>query len=177
MLYVANNKYPNDYLLPVYTCWGLAGVMAVCIIVIPESPWFYARQGRQEDALKSLRSLNKGVKGYDFEEEVGIIFRTLAHEKVLNEALGKSEWRDVFTGVNLVSRYDFSGAKLTGRKRRTILVVMCWSGGQWAGLSMIGTYSTCELGTCLMKTALTCFVDFFSIAGLNDPFLASLIVS
>ena len=52
--------------------------------------------------MRSLKRLNGGVKGYDFEEESAIIFRTLAHEKAVTEAQGIGEWRDILTGVNLV---------------------------------------------------------------------------
>ena len=46
---------------------------------------------------------------------------------------------------------------------------------QGSGLAIIGTYSTCEYA---MTTEVTLSIaDFFSLAGLQDPFLGSLILS
>lgn len=47
-----------------------------------------------------MKQLYGGVQGFDFEEEYGIIARTIAHEKeVLQEA---PSYRHVFKGLNLV---------------------------------------------------------------------------
>ena len=122
MLQVVNQKHPDFYLLPIYTMWGLAGIMIVCIIVVPESPWFLARRDRPEAAKKSLRRLNGTVPGYDVDLEYEIIKRTLAHEQLVLSQADVGALRDCITGSN---------------GRRTLLIVCLSSVGQWLGQAMI----------------------------------------
>jgi SP family general alpha glucoside:H+ symporter-like MFS transporter len=69
---------------------------------VPESPWFYARKGNQGAVMRSMKQLYGGVKGYDFEEEYGIILRTIEHEK--EKLNNHPRYNDVFRGLNLVSK-------------------------------------------------------------------------
>jgi hypothetical protein len=102
MMQQLNAKHPDEYLPAMRILWAPIGLMIVCWIFIPESPWYHARRGNKEGALKSLRQLYGGVEGYDFEEEYLIIARTIEHE---NEFLAhKPSYMDCFRGVNLVSR-------------------------------------------------------------------------
>ncbi len=55
--------------------------MIVFWIFVPESPWFYARRGNKDKAMKSMRQLYGNVEGYDFEEEYEIIARTIEQRK------------------------------------------------------------------------------------------------
>jgi SP family general alpha glucoside:H+ symporter-like MFS transporter len=130
MLQVANKRYPLLYKLPIYVCWGLSAVMICCITFVPESPWVYARWGNKEAALKSMARLYANVDGYDYEEEWGIIIRTLAHEKEVLSQQGATPLKDLFVGHNL---------------KRTLLLVGLFFAQIWGGLSMISTYGTCEL--------------------------------
>ena len=74
-------------------------------------------------------------------------------------------------------------------QRRTLTVVILAVCQQLAGLTIISTYSTCEL-LCKPPTASSWFIskevkrrsrrwvaDFFALSGLSDPFLDSLILS
>lgn len=100
MMQQLNQKHPDNYLLAMRILWAPIGFMIICWAFVPESPWFYARRGNREAAMKSMRRLYGGVKGYDFEEEFGIITRTIEHENLmLNNA---PRYRDVFRGLNLV---------------------------------------------------------------------------
>ncbi|KAM0514528.1 hypothetical protein ACHAPE_006823 [Trichoderma viride] len=144
MMQQLNKKHPDNYLLAMRIIWAPVALMIVCWIFIPESPWFHARHDNKEKAIKSLKQLYGGVEGFDFEEEYGIIVRTIAHEReVLQEA---PSYRHVFKGLNL---------------KRTFIVVILSVSQQFAGLAIINTYST----------------YFFSLAGLNDPFLGTVILS
>ncbi|PON23295.1 hypothetical protein TGAM01_v207822 [Trichoderma gamsii] len=144
MMQQLNKKHPDNYLLAMRIIWAPVALMIVCWIFIPESPWFYARHDNKEKAIKSLKQLYGGVEGFDFEEEYGIIVRTIAHEReVLQEA---PSYRHVFKGLNL---------------KRAFIVVILSVSQQFAGLAIINTYST----------------YFFSLAGLNDPFLGTVILS
>ena len=75
--------------------------MIIFWVFVPESPWFHARRGNKEKALKTMRQLYGGIKDFDFEEEYGIIARTIEHERqVLDE---KPRYIHIFKGLNLVS--------------------------------------------------------------------------
>jgi hypothetical protein len=101
MMQQLNKKHPDDYLLAMRVLWAPIGLMILFWAFIPESPWYHARRGNKEGAMKSLRQLYGNVEGYDFEEEYLIIERTIEHEK---EFLAhKPSYADVFRGVNLVS--------------------------------------------------------------------------
>ena len=101
MMQQLNKSHPDNYLIAMRIIWGPVALMIVCWALVPESPWFHARQGNKEKALKAMRQLYGGVKGYDFEEEYGIIARTIEHERdVLQE---QPSFVHVFKGLNLVS--------------------------------------------------------------------------
>ncbi|RAO72321.1 uncharacterized protein BHQ10_008333 [Talaromyces amestolkiae] len=85
-----------------------------------------------------------GVKGYDIEEEYGIIVRTIEHERSMLQ--DEPKYIDIFKGLNL---------------KRTLTVMLLAVSQQLAGLAIISTYST----------------YFFSLAGLADPFLGTVIIS
>ncbi|RSH83089.1 uncharacterized protein EHS24_006746 [Apiotrichum porosum] len=144
MMQRLNTNHPDNYLLAMRILWGPIVLMLACWAFIPESPWYHAKRGNKEAAMKSLHRLYGNVEGFDFEEEYGIIARTLEHEKErLNNA---PKFVDIFKGLNL---------------KRTLIVMLLSAAQQLAGLAIISTYST----------------YFFSLAGLQDPFLGSVILS
>jgi hypothetical protein len=104
MMQQLNQTHPDDYLLAMRILWAPIGLMIIFWAFVPESPWFHARQGNKDKAMKAMKQLYGGVKGYDFEEEYGIIARTIEHEReVLQD---KPRYADVFKGLNLVSESD-----------------------------------------------------------------------
>ena len=130
MLETMNKRYPYDWHKPLYVVWPMAAIMLVAILIIPESPWFYARRGKKEAACKSLIRLYGDIPGYNVEEEYNVILRTLAYEKrALNLGEGQESWLDLFRGGNL---------------KRTIVVSTLEAGILLGGLSMVGNFSTCE---------------------------------
>lgn len=101
MMQRLNTNHPDNYLLAMRILWGPIVLMLACWAFIPESPWYHAKRGNKEAAMKSLHRLYGNVEGFDFEEEYGIIARTLEHEKErLNNA---PKFVDIFKGLNLVS--------------------------------------------------------------------------
>ena len=105
MMQQLNKKHPENYLLPLRILWAPVGLMIIFWAIVPESPWFHARHGNKEKAMKAMKQLYGNVQGYDFEEEYGIIERTIAHERgLLQEA---PSIRHVFQGLNLVSLFCF----------------------------------------------------------------------
>ncbi len=106
MMQQLNQRHPDNYLLAMRILWAPIGLMIICWMFIPESPWFYARHGKKEKAMKAMRQLYSGVKGYDFEEEYGIIARTIEHEReVLQD---EPKYIHIFKGLNLVSIFFLS---------------------------------------------------------------------
>jgi len=103
MMQQLNQKHPDNYLLAMRILWAPIGLMIVFWAFVPESPWFHARHGNKEKALKAMRQLYGGVKGYDFEEEYGIIERTIAHERSMLQ--GQPSFMDIFKGLNLVCAF------------------------------------------------------------------------
>lgn len=101
MMQQLNQKHPDNYLLAMRILWAPIGVMIIVWALVPESPWFHARRGDKDKALKTMRQLYGGVEGYDFEEEYGIIARTIEHERELLE--DSPRYIHVFKGLNLVS--------------------------------------------------------------------------
>lgn len=101
MMQQLNQKHPDDYLLAMRVLFAPIGLMIVFWAVIPESPWWLVRKGRREQAMKSLKRLYGNIEEYDFEEEYGIIERTIAHEHAMLN--NQPRFIDVFKGLNLVS--------------------------------------------------------------------------
>ena len=103
MMQQLNQTHPDDYLIAMRILWAPIGLMILCWVFIPESPWFHARRGNKTQALKAMRQLYGDVAGYDFEEEYGIIARTIEHEK--EQLVETPSYIHVFKGLNLVSAY------------------------------------------------------------------------
>ncbi|GFZ44385.1 hypothetical protein JCM24511_02107 [Saitozyma sp. JCM 24511] len=127
MLQVANEKYPNLYLLPIYVLWGLSAIMLGSILVLPESPWYYARHNNKEACMRSMRRLYGDVKEYDYEEEYNIILRTLEHERKEIELQKAAHWGDIVSSYNL---------------KRTLIITIYFVGELLGGLALVSTYST-----------------------------------
>ncbi|EJT52612.1 hypothetical protein A1Q2_05686 [Trichosporon asahii var. asahii CBS 8904] len=100
MMNELTKRHPLNWHLPIYATWGPVGFMLLCFLVVPESPWFYARHGDKDNAMKALRKLYGGVPGYDFEEEYSIIVRTVEHERSQIQANKASGWTDLWKGTN-----------------------------------------------------------------------------
>jgi hypothetical protein len=134
MMQQLNQKHPDNYLLAMRILWAPIGLMIVFWALVPESPWFHARHGDKEKALKAMHQLYGGVKGYDFEEEYGIIEKTIAHERdVLQEAPSVLH---VFKGLNRVCISSLSEQMITAdrgieknphRDGPLCISAACWS--------------------------------------------------
>ena len=129
MLQIVNQTRPDFYLLPIYVCWGLAGMMLVSISLVPESPWFYGRHGMKDKCIKSMKRLYGNIEGFNYEEEYDIIQKTQEHERAVLAEQGGTTFRDLFVGQN---------------KWRTFIICMYAFAQHWGGLALIGTYATCE---------------------------------
>ncbi|KAJ5116850.1 general substrate transporter [Penicillium angulare] len=92
---------PYDFKTPIYTQWGMLGVLLLINIGIPESPWWLAQRDRHNEAEAVLRSTHKGVPGYDSKTEMAIIVATIEQERILAASETQSTFFQIFKGINL----------------------------------------------------------------------------
>ncbi|PVH76576.1 general substrate transporter [Cadophora sp. DSE1049] len=126
-LQVMYETSPHNYLTPVYTQWGMIGLMIIIYVLIPESPAWCADRGKPEAAKKALLQLNRGVKDYDVEYQYNLLVINIEHERAVAAEQRKENWYAIFKG-----RDGF----------RT--VVSLWTGmsNQFIGLGVFYGYGT-----------------------------------
>lgn len=97
--------------------WVWPAFLIPLLCFAPESPWHLVREGRLEDAEKSLRRLQRASAKIDVKGALATIVHTNSLEMEL--AVGTSYW-DCFSGFEL---------------RRTEIACMCFAGQVLSGLS------------------------------------------
>ncbi|OQD81843.1 hypothetical protein PENANT_c025G07540 [Penicillium antarcticum] len=99
-----------SYRIPLGLQWAWPLPIIVFTIFAPESPWWLVRQGRVEDAKKSLRRLTSPTCGIsiDIDREISIIQATNEQEIFLSNGAGLA---DCLKGVNI---------------RRTEIAIVAW---------------------------------------------------
>lgn len=102
-----NKTRPNDYLTAMRILFVPVGIIILCWLWLPESPWHHARRGEKEKALKCMKRLYSKVEGYNPEDEYAIIVATIAYEREQLELAGR--YREVFKGINAVSMMSGGG--------------------------------------------------------------------
>ncbi|KAG5764966.1 hypothetical protein H9Q72_006965 [Fusarium xylarioides] len=126
-LQVMYEKAPNDYLTPVYTQWGLIGLMIIIYLAIPESPAWYVSRGKADGAKKALAFLNKGVNDYDVEHQYNLLVINVQHERVVAAEQRREQWHAIFRG-----RDGF----------RTVVTLWTGMSQQFMGLGVFYGYAT-----------------------------------
>lgn len=76
------------------------GIFVPVIILLPESPWYYANKGNHEGAKRMLLKMNGNVPGYDVEAEYAVIAGELAVKADLSAKSAAASWKELFVGVN-----------------------------------------------------------------------------
>ncbi|KAJ5132003.1 hypothetical protein N7448_006161 [Penicillium atrosanguineum] len=95
--------------IPYAVQWIWPVPIIIGVLFAPESPWWLVRNGKVEEAKKSLSQLSSpGVSNYDTEDAVALMIITNAHEKLTRQ--GVSYW-DCLKGVD---------------RRRTEIVCCVW---------------------------------------------------
>ena len=85
--------------IPYAIQWVWPVPIIIGVLFAPESPWWLVRNGRTEDAKRSLNRLSRpGISEYDADDAVALMILTNANEKLSRE--GVSYW-DCFKGVDL----------------------------------------------------------------------------
>ncbi|KAJ5144325.1 maltose permease [Penicillium atrosanguineum] len=87
-----------SYRIPFAIQWAWVPWLVIGTLFAPESPWWFVRQGRLDDARKSLRRLRTNPLDHEIEADITMMVATNAHEKSLDEG---TSYLDCFTGVNL----------------------------------------------------------------------------
>lgn len=87
----------------VYSMWPFVGLAAIILLLIPETPRFYAQRGEHEKAKKVMKQIYGTVPDYDLEHEYSIILKEIEDGKVLADKEKGVSVLDCFRGTNLVS--------------------------------------------------------------------------
>ncbi|KAK4139894.1 general substrate transporter [Dichotomopilus funicola] len=112
------------YKIPFAVQWVWPVPILAGLIFAPESPWWYVRHGRKEEAKKSLlRLTSRNQPGFDVDETIAMIEHTNELEKNLKDGVG---FRDCFQGVDL---------------RRTEIVVGIWLVQTLGGQNLMGYFA------------------------------------
>ncbi|KAM0814159.1 putative Major facilitator superfamily (MFS) profile domain-containing protein [Seiridium cardinale] len=109
------------YRIPVAVQWFWPIPLLIGCLYIPESPWWLVRQGRIEDAKRSLARLtSKSDSPFSVDETVAMIIYTDEHNKTISAG---TSYLDCFKGFDL---------------RRTEIVCMCWVTQVLSGSPLMG---------------------------------------
>jgi hypothetical protein len=177
MMQQLNQRHPDNYLLAMRILWAPIGLMIVCWVFIPESPWFHARRGEKEKAMKAMKQIYGGVKGFNLEEEYGIIARTIEHEREVLQ--GAPKYIDIFRGLNLVSYPELFKLRVEDSKEgyRNAPSLSCyWPSPSRSPVSPLSAPTRHVRIRAPNQSVIANSADFFSLAGLNDPFLCTVIL-
>jgi SP family general alpha glucoside:H+ symporter-like MFS transporter len=115
--------------------------MLILLILIPESPWYLVRKGKDDAALKALAKIYRG-SGDDIDEHLARIQEVVEIEA--SEKSGESgTYFDLFRGTN---------------RRRTITVAVCFACQELSGVQFVLGFSTYffQLAGCVIRSFVTC---------------------
>ncbi|KAF1835653.1 general substrate transporter [Decorospora gaudefroyi] len=138
----------SSYRIPMGLQWLFAVVLGVGLFLLPESPRWYVKKGRRDDAARSLGTLRGQPADSEF----------VADE--LNELIANHEyemrhmnagWADCFRG----------GWKPSSNLRRVVLGMALQMMQQWTGVNFIFYYGS----------------TFFKTVGIQNAFLVSMITT
>jgi SP family general alpha glucoside:H+ symporter-like MFS transporter len=112
------------YKIPFAVQWVWPVPILAGMLFAPESPWWYVRHGRREEAKKSLlRLTSRNQPGFDVDETVAMIEHTNELEKKVKDGV---RFRDCFQGIDL---------------RRTEIVVGIWLVQTLGGQNLMGYFA------------------------------------
>jgi sugar porter (SP) family MFS transporter len=125
----------GQYRIPIAIqfAWGL--ILAIGLFLLPESPRYFVKRGKFEDARRSLAILRGQPENSEFvEAELAEIVANAEYEgKVIPSDSYFSSWANCFSGSVWESKSNL---------RRTILGTSLQMMQQWTGVNFIFYYST-----------------------------------
>ncbi|CAK7204310.1 hypothetical protein SEUCBS139899_007065 [Sporothrix eucalyptigena] len=81
------------------------GIFVPVTILLPESPWYYAKKKQHERAKAALQRLNGAVPGYDVEHEYAVIAEEVIRTDALQQKQAAVAWVEVFKDANARRTY------------------------------------------------------------------------
>lgn len=111
------------YKIPFALQWAWPVPLIVGIWLAPESPWWLVRNGRLEDAKRSIQRLASKNSNNNADESVAMMVHTNELEKEINEG---TSYLDCFRGVDL---------------RRTEISCLTWACQNLCGSGLMGASS------------------------------------
>ncbi|KAJ6088819.1 Major facilitator-type transporter ecdD [Penicillium sp. IBT 16267x] len=138
----------SSYRIPIGLQFIWAAILAGGLFLLPESPRYYVKCGRMDDALRSLeRVRGQSRSNAAIQAELAEIKANFEYEK----QIASTSWGDCFKG----------GLAARGNLRRVIVGAALQMFQQWTGINFIFYYGT----------------TFFQEVGLKNPFLMSTIMN
>merc|ERR1712093_91128 len=153
VVYACENKSgPESYRIPIGIQFAWAIILAGGLFFLPDSPRYYVKKGRLEDASRSLRRLRgQPAESEYIQNELAEIIANEEYERSVIPSAGFFDsWANCFKG---------SLFKQSSNIRRTILGTSLQMMQQWTGVNFIFYYSTPFLQ---------------STGAISNPFLISL---
>ncbi|WWC88371.1 uncharacterized protein L201_003282 [Kwoniella dendrophila CBS 6074] len=126
-LQIVETTDPSGYLKAVYSEWVVLGPWILMMLILPESPWHYARQGKEELTKKALLKIYGGISGYDENREYAVMVKEIEKEKETRNTNKETSWKDILIGPNL---------------KRTFADVVALAMQNWVGGSVVFNYTT-----------------------------------
>lgn len=100
-LEVLEKTKPLAYKNAFYSEFVIVGIWIPIMLFLPESPVWYCKNGRDDQAMRSLRRLVGNVPGYDYEHEYAVLKQEVAESEVLASKSSSMSWLACFKGTNL----------------------------------------------------------------------------
>ena len=145
----------GSYRIPIAVQFLWAIILAVGLFILPESPRFYVKKGKLEQAARSLARVRGQPidSGYIQDELAEIIANNEYEKKVVPQTTYIQGWTNCFTG---------SIFKGNSNIRRTVVGILMQMMQQLTGINFIFYFGT---------------VFFQSLGTISNPFLISLITT
>ncbi|KIH93886.1 hypothetical protein SPBR_05785 [Sporothrix brasiliensis 5110] len=132
---VQDRTNTGAYRIPIAIQFAWALILAGGLILLPDSPRYFVKKGRLDDAAKSLSRLRGQPEGSDYiQMELSEIVANEEYERAL---IPSTTWFGSWANC-------FKGSLWTGKSnlRRTILGTSLQMMQQWTGINFIFYYST-----------------------------------
>ncbi|KAK0119863.1 hypothetical protein ONS95_011293 [Cadophora gregata] len=136
VVYACENKTgPESYRIPIGIQFAWAVILAGGLLFLPDSPRYFVKKGRLEDASRSLQRLRgQPAESEYIQNELAEIIANEEYERSVIPSAGFIDsWANCFKG---------SLFKQSSNVRRTILGTSLQMMQQWTGVNFIFYYST-----------------------------------
>jgi SP family general alpha glucoside:H+ symporter-like MFS transporter len=95
---LATSNHPNNYKQVIYSEWAFTGVFLIFLVFLPETPMFFARKGKEEQAKNALRKISGHLADFDENAEYAILEYQVQESLRMKEEQKSSSWTELFKG-------------------------------------------------------------------------------